>query len=1255
MRGFLTRLIFLTALLTAACGTVRPATAPKDIYATASPVEPQPASVSSGISAPLETTYRRNIRFEQFGLEDGLSQSVVNVIIQDRVGFLWIGTQDGLNRYDGYNFKIYKPDPDNPNSLSDRWITALAEDPHGYLWVGTRLGGLNRYDPVSGKFKRYMNNLTDSQSLGSNQVTSLQADTRGIWVGTEYGLDFFNYETETFTHHRSSSEDPSSLSSNLVSALFKDSQGMLWVGTLNGGVNMYDETAKTFTIYKYEEDNSASLSNNRVSSIAESSDGSLWVGTSNGLNRFEAEEKAFTHFHNIPQNTDSLGGNVIFEIYKDRSGGLWIGTNNGLDRYDDIERKFYHYQNQPGVPNTISNNAVLSIFEDNSNVLWIGTHGGGLNKYNRQQDKFTYYRNNPADPNSLSGNIILPIYVDQKGIIWIGTNRGLDKFEPATGQFTHYQHDPANNRSLISDDVVALQMDYTGILWVGTMRGLDRFNPATGIFTHFQPDANIPNNITNSPIYSIYEDSSLNLWIGTGIGLYLFNEFDRSFTPYESDESDPVSFFGDQINIIYEDNDKNLWVGTFESGLKRLNPRKTEVTQYKNDPENMTSLGNDSVMSIIQDENDTIWVGTAGGGLNRYEPETDSFTRFTEKDGLPNDVIYGILEDSSGNLWISTNFGLSRFDPRTETFRNYTASDGLQSNEFNQNAYAVDMSGNLYFGGVNGLNSFNPENIKDNPLHPHVALTSITKDGIPLNSSGTTEYLKEITLTWPEDSFEFEFTSFAYGQPSKNQYAYMLERFDSDWKNIDKQRNGRYTNLPGGTYTLKLRGSNSDGTWNEEGQSITVTIVPPFWETWLFRSMSFFVLVTVIAAGLRWRVKSIQRRNYELENIVQKRTADLQKRTGEIEALYQADERILRNVTLNQVFQTLVDVSVSVLKADRSVVFTWSEEQQKILPRVSHSFRPETLNALTFDEGEGMIGQAMNTGNPVIVSDLNLKTLRADIQTVIGREGIQSFAHFPIVVDGRVVAVFNVAYTRPNALNEDAIRLFTSLVNRAALSIANMELFEQTKDLAVMEERNRLARDLHDSAKQKAFAALAQLGTANGIFKARPEEANIHIAEAETLVYDVIQELTFLIQEIYPFALQEKGLPTTLREYIFEWENRNDAVVNLTIQNERTLPLETEQAVYRVIQESLANISRHSKAKRVEISLAYSTDLLQITIADDGCGFDMEQKAKGMGFRSMRERIASVRGTLQVQSAPRQGTRLIAQLPIKNQLEVVKA
>jgi ligand-binding sensor domain-containing protein/signal transduction histidine kinase len=1238
--------IFFLALFTNSCGKTTPAPSP-DTPSSAPLTGAQPSSPPGSPFLP-NTSYSQNIRFEQFSLEEGLSQSVVNVISQDRMGFLWVGTEDGLNRYNGYSFKVYKPDAENPFSLSDRWITSLAEDPQGYLWVGTRLGGLNRYDPSSGKFARFIHDDKDPQSIGNNKISSLLADKNGLWVGTENGLDFYNYGTGLFTHYRASADNPTSLSSNSITAIFKDSKGTLWIGTFNAGLNSFNQTANIFQTYKYDENDDTSLSHNRVLSIEEGKGGELWVGTANGLNRFEATGKYFTHFMNVNEGSGSIGGSTIHVIYSDSSGGLWIGTNNGLDRYNSSSRSFVHYRNQPTVRNSLSNNTVYDVYEDHSGVLWVGTYGGGLNKYNRQQDKFTYYRNSPDNPNSLSSDFVFPILVDSNGIVWIGVNNGgLNRFDPQVNRFTHYRHDPSDPDSLGSDDLISLESDRAGFIWIGTTHGLERFDPTTGKFTKFQPDPNNENSLSGAYVYVIHEDQQGNLWVGTGRGLDLFDPTTQSFIHYKSDKNDPDSFYGNSITAVLDDKQGNLWVGTFEDGLKRIAPNSISIIKYKNDPANPTSLGNNSIFSLFQDSRGNLWVGTGGEGLNLYDPKTDTFTRFTEKEGLPNNVIYGILEDNQGNLWLSTNFGLSRFNPVEKTFRNFTASDGLQSNEFNQNAFAKDNKGKLYFGGINGFNVFLPEEIKDNPIPPAIVLTSISQDGKALNKEITPEAMKEITLAWPQDSFEFEFAALAYGQPSKNQYSYMLENFDSNWNTIGNQRNGRYTNLPGGAYTLRLRGSNSDGIWNDNGTSIKVTVVPPFWKTWWFQSMLMLAVAVSIAGGLRWRVKSIESRNRELERLVQKRTGDLEKRTGEIEALYQADERILRNVTLNQVFQTLVDVSVSMLKADRSVVFAWNEDQRKIMPRVSHGFRPETLYALNFDEGEGMVGRAMKTGEPIIVKDLKIKDLRGDVQTVLLAEGIQSFAHFPIAPDGKVIALFNVAYTRPNALNDDNIRLFTALVNRAVLSIANMQLFEQTKDLAVMEERNRLARDLHDSAKQKAFAALAQLGTANGLWKAKSGDIQPHLSEAETLVYEVIQELTFLIQEIYPIALQDKGLPTTLREYIFEWESRNDAMVNLTVGNERQLPLETEQAIYRIIQEALANISRHSNAKRVDVSLVYNPDSLQVLIADDGRGFDMNQKAKGMGFRSMRDRISSIRGTFQVQSAPGQGTRVIVQLPTK--------
>lgn len=1233
-----------TIFLLNACGT-GPFISTSEAEPAVSVLDP----VSESAISNLVTPYGKNIRFEQISLEEGLSQSIVNAILQDRTGFLWVGTDDGLNRYDGYTFVTYKPDLNNPNSLSDHSITALVEDEQGFLWIGTRQGGLNRYNPSNDTFTRYTHEKENLNSISSNLVYSLCLDKNGLWIGTDSGLDHFNFATGNFTHYNAFEDLPSSegkLSSNNISALYKDSKDQLWIGTNNGGLNLYDPLNSTFKALKSDRSNPQTISGNRILSITEGVDGSIWVGTTNGLNQFIPEKGIFKRYENSKFKEDGIAGNIVYSLEVDRSGGLWVGTNKGLDRFDPETEKFFHHENQPGISKSLSNNQILSIYEDTSGVLWLGTFGGGLNKYNRQQDRFAYYRHNPNDTNSLSSNFVLAILAEED-VAWIGTlDNGLNRFNPATESFIHYKSNPAIPASLSSNTINELYKDSNGILWVGTSTALDRYDPVLNRFTHYTP---IQEDELESPVFSvsaIYEDSSSQMWVGSNQGLFRFNKTNNTFTKFHLGNSDGNHPDGYPITAILEDAHHVVWVGTFDGGLSSIELESGNVTRYQYDPNATTSIGNNLILCLYEDSKGTLWVGTHGGGLSRFDPETKSFQNFTENDGLPNNVIYGILEDEAGNLWISTNFGLARFNPQDGIFRNFTASDGLQSNEFNQSAFSKDGNGVMYFGGINGLNIFKPNEIIDNPYPPKISLTSITTDGNPLESAETPEYMQTITVEWPHESFEFEFTAFAYEQPDKNQYAYILEGFDPGWIEIGTRRNGRYTNLPGGTYTLRLRGSNSDGIWNEIAEPITVVVIPPFWETWWFGGLLILIFGVSVAGGLRWRVKSIEARNQELERLVRNRTIDLEKKNSEIEALYQADEKLIRSVTTNHIFQTLVNVSVSMLNADRSVIFTWNELKQKIMPQISLGFQPPSLEVMQYNHNEGMIGVAMNTGKPVIVSDFDTADLREDIKSMIKVEGIQSFAHFPIVVDERVVAIFTVAHTQPNALNKDSIRLFTALINRASMSIANMELFEQTRDLAVMEERNRLARDLHDSAKQKAFAALAQLGTVHGMAKAIPQGAEPHINEAENLVYEVIQELNFLIQEIYPIALQEKGLPTTLREYVFEWETRNDALVNLTIQNERSLPLELEQAVYRVIQEALANVSRHSHASRVDLSLVYAADLFQVNMEDNGCGFDMNQKAKGLGFRSMRERISSIRGSLQIQSTPGKGTHITIQIPI---------
>ncbi|HET9587483.1 MAG TPA: two-component regulator propeller domain-containing protein [Anaerolineales bacterium] len=1217
---------------------------------TAMPTDPSPAPERVS-PASLPQICNCEMRFDHISIEQGLSQSSVGVIFQDRRGFLWFGTQDGLNRYDGYNFKTYKPDPDVPTSLSDRWITSIVEDRQGMLWIGTRLGGLNLYDPLTEQFTHFLHDSEDPSSLSDNHVNVLFLDKNdNLWVGTPDGLDLLNRESNTFKHYVYSPSQPEGISGKNITAIYQDSRGRFWVGTYAGGLNRFDPQNNTFFPYQYNPDDSNlnTISSNHVTAIVEGKNSVLWVGTRGGLNRFSPDSGRFEQFLHYDNNAQSIASNIINALHVDSTGNLWIGTVSGLDRFQAVGKRFIHYRNDPTFSQSLSYDNVVSIYEDRGGVLWFGTHGGGVNKYDRQRGDFAYYRHDPKDTNTLSGNFITSIHVDSDGDAWIGTSgAGLNRFIHSTNLVFRFQYNPEKRNSIGSNFVSAIAEDQDGILWLGTWDGLDRFDKKTSTFTHFKRDSANPDSLSANTVYDVYVDSRNDVWVGTIGGLDRLNRKTGTFIHYYPEIGNPNSLSGTSIYSMLEDRDGNLWVGTFDSGLNKFNRETEEFTRYEYDPRSKASISNDSILSIFQDSKGRLWIGTAGGGLNLYHPETDSFTYYLEKDGLPNGVVYGILEDENGYLWVSTNFGLSRFDPETETFRNFDSGDGLQSNEFNSGAYAKGKKGEFYFGGIHGLNVFYPSRIKDNAYLPQVTLTALTQEDRPIEVDSSVETAKNISLKWPQNSLEFEFAALSYDQPNKNQYAYMLKGFDSDWHFIGTKRDGRYTNLPGGQYTLLLKATNSDGVWNEVPRQINVTVIPPFWQTVWFRVLLGVAAVAVVAGGFRLRTKAIQERNRELERLVQERTHALEKRGREMAALYQADEKILRNVSLNQVFQTLVDVAVDMLHADRSVVFAWDEQQTKVVPRVSHGFAPETLKVMEFAKGEGIVGKVLATGKPIIVTELKPEDLRPDIRAAVMAEGIRSFVHLPIVVDHRVVGVFNVGFTRPDFIAEDSVRLFSALVNRASISIANMELFEQTKDLAVMEERNRLARDLHDSAKQKAFAALAQLGTVRGILNGNGNAATIHLSEAENLVSDVIQELTFLVQEIYPIALQEKGLAAALREYIFEWENRNDMTVQLATRNERRLPLDVEQAIYRVSQEALANIARHSRARRVDVSLMYNGDSVQLSIADDGCGFDASIKSQGMGLRSIRERVSSIHGTVQVQSAPGHGTRILVQAPIK--------
>jgi two-component system sensor histidine kinase ChiS len=834
------------------------------------------------------------IRFGRISLEQGLSQSVVLTIVQDPKGFMWFGTQDGLNRYDGYEFVVYHSDPENPNSLSDDFVQAMLEDPSGAFWLGTNTGGLNRLDPTTEQFIHYQNDPADPHSISHNDVMAIYRDQSGIlWLGTNGGgLNRFDPQTQRFTRYQNDPNNPHSLSHNAVAAVYEDHSGVLWVGTLGGGLCRLDRETGEFVTYRNVPDDPTTLSNDFVQTIYEDSTGGLWVGTfAGGLNRLDRDAGQFVRWVNDPRQPHSLSDSNVQIIYEDRFGELWVGTGAGLDRLDRATGQFILYRHLPTDANSLSSDNVISIRESQEGVLWIGTIGGGLNKVDRTQEQFAHYRHDPGDPESLSFDGLWGIYEDRDGIVWLGTNGGgLNRFDRQAESFTSYQNQADDLNSLSSNAVYCVYQDRAGTLWVGTGAGLDRFDQATQHFKRYP----------TSIVLSILEDEQGTLWLGTiGGGLGVFDRETEQFSFYTNGPHDPSTISDNTIVQVYEDRQQVLWIATFSGGLERFDRVTGGFTHYTHNPEVPQSLSSNAVLSVYEDSKGTLWVATTGG-LDRLDRQQGAFTHYRAKDGLPNDLVYGMLEDEQGLLWVSTNGGLSRFDPQNGTFRNYTERDGLQSNEFNMSSYCKSRDGEMFFGGINGLNAFYPDTIQDDLYAPPVAITNFELFNAPVPVGGDSPLqepiaeTEEITLSYRDDFFSFEFAALHYAAPEQNQYAYMMEGLDKDWNYVGNRRFAGYTSVPPGTYTFRVKASNSDGVWNEQGASLRISVVPPFWQTWWFRVLAILVLAGSALTVLTLRVRSIEAQTRKLEIQVNERTKELRETLVELERAKDAAEAASR-------------------------------------------------------------------------------------------------------------------------------------------------------------------------------------------------------------------------------------------------------------------------------------------------------------------------------------------------------------------------
>ena len=829
------------------------------------------------------------VKFQRISIEKGLSQSTVNCILQDQKGFLWFGTEDGLNKHDGYGFKIYRPLPQNPNSLSNNSIWALYEDRERNIWIGT-YNGLNKFDTKTERFTRYLHDPKDPASLNHPHVRAVLEDRGGaLWIGTDNGgVGRLDRSTGTFVRFQNDPRDPQSLSDNRVQALFEDKSGGMWVGTQNG-LNRLDPKSGKCVRFHSQPRNPRSLSSNVVNVLFEDKEGVFWVGTADGLNRFDKPGNAFARFQSSADDQDSLSHNDVRAVYEDRAGRLWVGTDLGLNVFNRATAGFLRYRNDPDDAQSLSSDSVRAVFEDRAGSLWIGTFSGGISKVDSGTRKFVHYRKNPGAANSLSSDQVVSLCEDKNGILWIGTfGGGLNKFDRRTNRFSVYLHNPADRGSIASDRIRKIREDRSGALWIGTYGGgLDLLDPLKGTFSHYRNDPKDDSSLSDDRIRAICEDRSGILWIGTdGGGLNAFDRKSRKFTRFRNDPSDPGSLSHNRIFSILEDRLGRLWIATFGGGLEKFDPRDRRFVHYRNDPNRTDSISYNYVMCLHEDASGILWIGTDGGGLNKFDPEKETFRAYTEADGLPNNTIYGILEDRQGNLWMSHNKGLSRFDPKQELFKNYDKNDGLQGDEFNGNTcFKSPRTGEMFFGGVNGFNAFDPETIKDNPYLPPIVITDfqIFNQSVPVGPGRggrvildrSIEETEAIDLSYRDNVISFEYTALNFVSPEKSLYAYRMERFEKNWNYVGQRRYVSYTSLPPGKYVFRVKGSNSDGVWNENGAAIRIFIHPPFWKTW------WFYLLAATAVGLgafgvhNTRIRSLREKKKELENLVAQRTQEL--------------------------------------------------------------------------------------------------------------------------------------------------------------------------------------------------------------------------------------------------------------------------------------------------------------------------------------------------------------------------------------------
>jgi ligand-binding sensor domain-containing protein len=1036
-------------------------------------------------------TGQTDIKFTNISIKQGLSQSSPNCIFQDSRGFIWIGTEDGLNKYDGYEFTIYRPVPDNVFSLSHPRILSIAEDLSGSLWIGTNGGGLNKYDRNTNKFSRHEARANDSLSLAGNVVHCiLSAPEDELWIGTENGLSVYDLKTNRFKNLKTSYPVVVALSGMVINSLVHE-DNIIWIGTTEG-LFRYNREAKSLDQYRNSPLDKFSLPGNTISSLLADKYGRLFIGTEAGLAIMDRNTGLFEQpaFPGSPVNMDGLKN--IKAMLQDDEGNIWVATfGYGLYIWPVRTESLINFSYDHNNPYSIKNNEVLSLYRDFSGIIWIGTNG--IDIYNPKKEKFALYDYVPYSREKLVFRNIHPIYQDAYGVLWIGSKTdGLHILDRKSKNYTRWAHNPASNNGLSSSRIRAIKEYPEGELWIGTEdQGINRVyldeNRRAFRFKQYRHQSGNPNSLTSNKIYAFLADNAGKLWIGTDNGLTVMDIETETFKQYLPDTTHPSNLNNATVYAIYQDRSGNIWLAT-DMGINRYDATTDGFIHYIHKDVDDNSVIHNEILCFYEDAQGKIWIGTYGKGLDKFDPVSGKFTHYSDVKQLSTAVIYGILSDDDRNLWMSTNNGIIEFNPETGDIKQFSIEDGLQSNEFNGTSYFKSSEGEMFFGGQYGFNSFFPKDIVIDSISPKIVLSDLQVHNISVISGEDAPIIthineaKEIVLSHKQNNFTLYFSALHFANPALNKYKYKLEGFDDEWIDAGNKRFVSYTNLPYKTYTFRVVAANSDGIWNEQGLSVKIRVRPPYWSTIWFRILMGILLIGGLVFLVKKRITDAQHQKQLFEAKFENSTKELEEARNQMdnqhaEIVIQKRELVQREkdqenlIWFNQgigIFSDLIGKNrenlprlckvvieklVEYVDAQQGGVFLLNTEDignQQLELAASYGFSDEKRN-MKFIAGEGYVGACFADKEFIEVD--NLTDNYAVFSSGLGRISLKHLILAPLKVNEQCIGVLELgSFKKIKGFRvtfiEKLMETFASTLSTEQANLRLQQLIERSKEQA---------------------------------------------------------------------------------------------------------------------------------------------------------------------------------------------------------------